>query len=229
MFTGIVEALGQIRSIRIQQGDSRLHIGTGALDMGDVRLGDSIATNGVCLTVVELSGDGFWADVSRETLSHSTLARLSVGAQVNLEKALQLSARLGGHLVSGHVDGVGELVERYDDARSIRLKIRAPGELARYIAHKGSICVDGVSLTVNGVAGALFELNIVPHTVRETIIDTYRLGSVVNLEVDLIARYLERLLLAGQLAEQAPDPQHSSAAGGIDLALLAQHGFGNKA
>jgi riboflavin synthase len=195
-----------------------LHIRSGDLEMGDVRLGDSIATNGVCLTVIELPGDGYVADVSRESLSLTTLAELRPGSPVNLEKALTLSTPLGGHLVSGHVDGVGRVLERREDARSIRFRIEAPAELARYIAPKGSICVDGVSLTVNGVQGSQFELNIVPHTVQETIIDGYGPGSRVNLEVDLLARYLERLLQGDQAAE--PESE-----GGVTLELLAKSGF----
>jgi riboflavin synthase len=173
----------------------RLSIATGKLDLSDVAMGDSIAVNGVCLTAVELPGDGFSADVSNETLALTTLGNLKVGSRVNLEKALTLSDRLGGHLVSGHVDGIGTVLERSPDARSERFVIEAPDVLARYIAQKGSVCVDGTSLTVNKVDGARFELNIVPHTLQETIIGDYVPGSEVNLEVDLIARYLERLML----------------------------------
>ncbi len=217
MFTGIIQAVGRIRRIEQRGGDLRLHLETGRLDLSDVALGDSIAVNGVCLTAVELPGDGFAADVSNETLSLTSLGGLKPGSRVNLEKALTLQTRLGGHLVSGHVDGLGEVVERSDDARSVRFRIRAPRELARYIAHKGSITVDGTSLTVNGVSGDLFDLNIVPHTLQETIMDEYRPGRQVNLEVDLVARYLERLLLGERAAE--PD------SGGIDLAMLAKAGF----
>ncbi|MEJ2308696.1 MAG: riboflavin synthase [Gammaproteobacteria bacterium] len=200
MFTGIIEATGLIRHMQSHNGDMRLQIRTGKLDLSDVAPGDSIAVNGVCLTAVELPGDGFSADVSNETLSLTTLGNLQAGSPVNLEKALTLSKRLGGHLVSGHVDGIGTVIERYGDARSERFVIEAPAALARYIAHKGSICVDGTSLTVNRVDGARFELNIVPHTLQETIMGTYAAGSEVNLEVDLIARYLERLLLGDRAA-----------------------------
>ena len=217
MFTGIIQAVGQIQRLEPRSGDVRLTIGTGKLPLAGVMLGDSIAVNGVCLTAVELTGQGFAADVSRETLSLTTLGGLASGSRVNLEKALTLSTPLGGHLVSGHVDGVGTLLERHEDARSWRLRIQAPDDLARYIAHKGSICVDGISLTVNQVDGAMFDLNIVPHTVQETIIGDYRVGTRVNLEVDLIARYLERLLLG----ERAADPK----AGGLTLEFLAEHGF----
>ena len=200
MFTGIIEATGTIRRMESRAGDMRLAIATGKLDLSDVAPGDSIAVNGVCLTAVELPGDGFCADVSNETISLTTLGNLEVGSPVNLEKALTLSKRLGGHLVSGHVDGIGRVVERYGDARSWRFVIESPAALARYIAHKGSICVDGTSLTVNRVDGARFELNIVPHTLQETIMGSYEVGSEVNLEVDLIARYLERLVLGDRAA-----------------------------
>ena len=195
MFTGIIQATGSITRMESRNGDMRLSIATGKLDLSDVVTGDSIAVNGVCLTAVELPGDGFSADVSNETLALTTLGNLKVGSRVNLEKALTLSARLGGHLVSGHVDGIGTVIERSPDARSERFVIEAPQVLARYIAQKGSVCVDGTSLTVNKVDGARFELNIVPHTLQETIIGDYAAGSEVNLEVDLIARYLERLML----------------------------------
>ncbi|MBU3069437.1 riboflavin synthase [Aestuariicella sp. G3-2] len=218
MFTGIVEAVGEITALQPSGGDLRLRVKTNDLDLGDVALGDSIATNGVCLTVVELPGDGYWADVSVETLDNTTLRSWKVGVPVNLEKALTPQTRLGGHMVSGHVDGVGEVVSRETDARSERFRIKAPAELARYIAHKGSITVDGTSLTVNAVDGDEFELNIVPHTIEKTVIGHYQPGTKVNLEVDVIARYLERLLLG----DKAADPASGS---GIDLAFLAEHGF----
>jgi riboflavin synthase len=217
MFTGIIQAIGRIARITPKGGDIRLTVETGSMDLSDVALGDSIATNGVCLTAVELTAGGFSADLSRETLSLTTLQRLKPGSRVNLEKALTLATRLGGHLVSGHVDGIGRVVERDADARSIRFLIEAPAGLAKYIAHKGSICVDGTSLTVNGVEGARFELNIVPHTLQETIMDDYRSGSEVNLEVDLVARYLERLMLG----ERAAEPE----SGGVSEVLLKSRGF----
>ncbi|MFD2111971.1 riboflavin synthase [Thiorhodococcus fuscus] len=217
MFTGIIQSVGRVLRLEPRGGDVRLTIETGKLSLDAVVLGDSIAVNGVCLTAVELNPQGFAADVSRETLSLTTLGALVPGGRVNLEKALTLSTPLGGHLVSGHVDGMGTLLERHEDARSWRLRIQAPDDLARYIAHKGSICVDGTSLTVNRIDGAVFELNIVPHTVQETIIGDYRPGVRVNLEVDLIARYLERLLLG----ERAADPKAS----GLTLDFLAEHGF----
>jgi riboflavin synthase len=217
MFTGIIQAVGQVRALEPRGGDVRLSIGTGKLPMDETTLGDSLAVNGVCLTAVALNGREFAADVSRETLSLTTLADLRSGSPVNLEKALTLATPLGGHLVSGHVDGVGRVLDRQEDARSVRFRIQAPAELARYVAHKGSICVDGTSLTVNQVSGREFDLNIVPHTLEETIIGGYRPGTRVNLEVDLIARYLERLILG----DRAADP----GASGITAEFLAEHGF----
>lgn len=218
MFTGIVQAVGKLVTSENRHGDKRLRIQTTDLDLSDVILGDSIATNGVCLTVVALPGDGFWADVSVETLDYSTLGSLKNGSSVNLEKALRASDRLGGHIVSGHVDGVGEILSIHTDARSIRYRLRAPAELARYIAHKGSVCVDGVSLTVNKVEGAEFELNIVPHTQQKTLFGEYKKGTKVNLEVDVIARYLERLLLGDKAAEK-------NSAEKLTASFLAEHGF----
>ena len=217
MFTGIIQAIGTIRDLQAKGGDLRLSIATGKLDLADVALGDSIAVNGVCLTAIALDNDGFAADVSRETLNLTSLGNLTRGSFVNLEKALTLQTRLGGHLVSGHVDGLGEILSRKEDARSVRFIVKAPDDLARYIAHKGSITVDGTSLTVNKVDGANFELNIVPHTLAETIMASYHSGMKVNLEVDLIARYLERLLLGEKAA-------HTSKSR-ITEAFLAEHGF----
>ncbi|KIV73969.1 riboflavin synthase [Pseudomonas otitidis] len=220
MFTGIIEAIGTIRAITPKGGDVRVLVETGKLDLGDVKLGDSIAVNGVCLTAVELPGNGFWADVSRETLARTAFDDLKPGSPVNLEKALTPTSRLGGHLVSGHVDGIGEVIAREDNARAVQFRIRSPRELAKYIALKGSITVDGTSLTVNAVNGAEFELTIVPHTLAETIMVDYRPGRRVNLEVDLLARYLERLLLGDKAAE----PQAS----GITEGFLAEHGYLNR-
>jgi riboflavin synthase len=217
VFTGIIQAVGEIAAQDQRGGDIRLRVRTGRLPLDDVEIGDSIAVNGVCLTAVELNADGFAADVSRETLSLTSLGQLSVGSRCNLEKALTLASHLGGHLVSGHVDGLATVVERHDDARSVRFTLEAPGDLARYIAHKGSITVDGTSLTVNAVHGNRFELNIVPHTLQETIMGDYAAGRRVNLEVDLVARYLERLLLG----EHAADPDTR----GVDLTLLERTGF----
>ena len=196
----------------------RIGINTGTLPMGDVQIGDSIAVSGVCLTVVELGGNGFSADVSGETLQRTMLGSLAVKDAVNLEKALTLQTRLGGHLVSGHVDGIGMVSSRREDSRSVQFTIKAPDELARYIATKGSICVDGVSLTVNAVDGSAFELNIVPHTLDATTMQAYRSGRKVNLEVDLVARYLERLLLGDAAAQPGTGE-------GITRELLESHGF----
>ena len=221
MFTGIIEAVGTIRLAEKRQGDLRLQIQSGKLDLADVQLGDSIATNGVCLTVVDLPGDGYIADVSVETLEHATLGDLNVGTRVNLEKALTPTTRLGGHLVSGHVDGVGKIVSIESSARSSVYWVEAPKALAKYIAHKGSITVDGISLTVNTVDGCRFALNIVPHTQQETTAGSWQPGTSVNLEVDQIARYLERLL--------DPSLQEGSAkTTPLTESFLAEHGFLNR-
>lgn len=201
MFTGIIEALGTVAALEEKGGDVRLTIESGGLDMADVVLGDSIAVNGVCLTVVDRGSTGFAADVSGETLSLTSIGKLAMGSRVNLEKAMQSGSRFGGHMVSGHVDGLAEVVSRHGDARSERFRIRAPAALARYIAHKGSVTIDGTSLTVNVVEGCEFELNIIPHTLENTIIGEYQPGALVNIEVDIIARYLERLLLGDRAAE----------------------------
>ncbi|MFT4769112.1 MAG: riboflavin synthase [Glaciecola sp.] len=216
MFTGIIQAVGTVATQQPSGGDLRLRIQTGKLPLDDVAIGDSIATNGVCLTVTELPGDGFWADVSLETLSLTTLGYLSQGSSVNLEKSLTPQSSLGGHIVSGHVDGLGEIVSMKEDARSWRIVVRAPDELAKYIAHKGSICIDGTSLTVNAVDGANFDLNIIPQTMAETVFAQYSAGSRVNLEVDVIARYLERLLQGSAAA--TPNA-------GIDYQTLADNGY----
>lgn len=197
MFTGIIQSVGRIGKIEPRGGDTRLSIQVGKLDMADVQLGDSIAVNGVCLTAVRFDQQSFDADVSVETLRVTTLGSLHVGAPVNLEKALTPTTRLGGHLVSGHVDGIGEVISKKEAARAWQYTLRAPQAIKRYIAQKGSICVDGISLTVNAVHDTDFELTIVPHTQNETTIAHWQLGSKVNLEVDLLARYLERLLQAG--------------------------------
>jgi riboflavin synthase len=194
MFTGIVQGVGKVRSVEPRGGDVRMWIGTGAVSLEDVTIGGSVAVNGCCLTAIELEPAAFAADLSRETLSLTTAGRWSPGTPVNLEKALTAGQALGGHYVTGHVDGVGQVVSRHDDARSVRVEFEVPPELARYVARKGSICVDGVSLTVNGVAGNRFDVNLVPHTLGVTILGDYRPASRVNLEVDIIARYLERLV-----------------------------------
>ncbi|GAB6034420.1 riboflavin synthase [Galenea microaerophila] len=220
MFTGIIEAVGTIRKIEPRNGDWRLTVDTGKLDMSDVQLGDSIATHGVCLTVIELGANDYVADVSNETLNVTTLGHLKVGDPVNLEKALRLQDRLGGHLVSGHVDGVGEVISLTPEGRSWRYRFSAPTELAKYIAAKGSICINGISLTVNEVEGNAFGVNIVPHTREETSIKYLQVGSPVNLEVDLLARYLERLLAAPQASETEQVERKP-----ITEQYLAEHGF----
>jgi riboflavin synthase len=216
MFTGIILAIGNIANIQPRGGDCRLTIHTGKLPLTDAALGDSIAVNGVCLTAIELGKDYFCADTSTETLSRTTLNHAQVGTAVNLELALTPTTRLGGHIVSGHVDGIGTVVEKKSDARSIRFKFKAPDNLAKYIAEKGSICINGISLTVNNVDGAFFTVNIVPHTLKETTLGEAEVGTNVNLEVDLLARYLERLM-KGDMAAQS--------CSAVTLELLQQSGF----
>lgn len=216
MFTGIIEAIGHITSIQAKQGDLQLRIHAATLDMSDVKLGDSIATNGVCLTVISVHENGFSADVSRESLAHTQIGSWQVGHQVNLEKALLPTSRMGGHIVSGHVDGVGQVRQRQHDARSLRLTVSVPEPLRKYIAAKGSITVDGVSLTANALTEDGFELNIVPHTAAQTTLLHAQVGQQVHLEVDMIARYLEQLL-QGQ--------QHQPRTSNISQAFLAQNGF----
>ncbi|MCC5797314.1 MAG: riboflavin synthase [Methylophaga sp.] len=211
MFTGIIAAVGRIASLQPQGGDIRLLIDTVKLDISDVKLGDSIAVNGVCLTVVTIEGQTLAFDVSKETLHRTSLASVSAGSSVNLEKALAVGERLGGHFVSGHVDGLGKVTRLQPSARSWQFHIEMPAPLRRYVAEKGSICVDGVSLTVNAVTDTGFEINIIPHTMQETIIRDYSIGQSVNLEVDLIARYLERLLPGN--------------AAGMSYETLVKHGF----
>ncbi len=194
MFTGIIEAVGRIELIEDNGSDKRFVFNTHTLDLSDIKSGDSISVNGVCLSVVELQGNGFSADVSVETLTCTTFNELAVGDKVNLEKALLLSSRLSGHMVSGHVDGKGNIRQKYADARSERFEIYFPIELGKYICKKGSICVDGVSLTINDVDKSMFSINIIPHTIKETVFSEYIEGTQVNLEVDIVARYLESLV-----------------------------------
>ena len=211
MFTGIIKDKGRITAMEQRGGDVRLSVASGALPWGEFEIGESIAVNGVCLTAVALRQDGFDTDVSTETLAVTALTTLAVGSEVNLEPAISLGERLGGHLVSGHVDCTGTIVSCDSDARSIRLGIEIPLEYARYVAKKGSVCVDGVSLTINEVSGTTFELNIIPHTADVTIVGSYVVGTVVNIEVDLLARYLERLI--------------SKDGDGISLDFLKAHGY----
>jgi len=194
MFTGIIEAIGEIELIEDIDSDKRFVIASESLNLSDVQRGDSISVNGVCLTVVDLQENSFSVDVSVETLSCSTFNELAAGDQVNLEKALQLSSRLSGHMVSGHVDGKGTIQNKIVDARSERFEIKFPAELGKYICKKGSICIDGVSLTINDAGESIFSVNIIPHTLQETIFSEYTEGTQVNLEIDIVARYMESLM-----------------------------------
>jgi riboflavin synthase len=215
MFTGIIEALGEIAALQRGSADARIYVRSSTLDLSDVAPGDSIAVNGVCLTAVSLPGDGFYADVSAETLACTTLGTMRTGCHVNLEKALTLQTRLGGHLVSGHVDGIAVLRDIQREGHSYRLLLEAPPHLAKYIAAKGSVCIEGISLTVNSVKGTLFGVNIVPHTLQMTTLKDAHVGTHFNLEVDLIARYIERLL----------SPESQPATGRVSEALLVEYGF----
>jgi len=212
MFTGIIQAVGHIARLEPRGGDVRLVVDTAALDMADVALGDSISVSGVCLTVIDFDATSFAADVSNETLAHTTLGKHKTGDTVNLEKALRLADRLGGHLVSGHVDGAGKVVSVVPDGRSLRWTFEVPSDIARYIAHKGSVCIDGTSLTVNEVNGNRFGVNLIPHTVEHTTFAARRPGDGVNIEVDVVARYIERLLSSGDTPR-------------LGEAFLKQHGF----
>ncbi|MCL1078838.1 riboflavin synthase [Parashewanella spongiae] len=217
MFTGIIEAVGHISKIVRQSNDIRLTISSGKLDLTDVQLGDSIATNGVCLTVVQKNSDGYVADVSAETVALTGFAHYKVGQKVNLEKAVTATTRLGGHLVSGHVDGIAKIELRELRGKAIEFWLSAPKELAHYIAHKGSITIDGISLTVNEVNGCKFRLTIVPHTLDETNLVDAQVGGMVNIEVDLVARYLERLMLG-----KKDEPKTQT---GLTIESLAKAGF----
>ena len=214
MFTGIIQQIGKIENITPKQGDMRLTIDTADWDLSDVALGDSICVSGVCLTAVELHDHAFVADVSSETLQKTVLGDAVVGTRVNLEMALRLADRLGGHIVSGHVDGIGEVTERYQEARSWRFVVRAPADLVRYIAPKGSITINGISLTVNNVNNDQFDVNIVPHTLQCTTMNDLKVGSSVNLEIDLLARYLEKLLTSVEVNDS-----------GVSKDLLQKSGF----
>ena len=194
MFTGLIAGVGILAAREPRGGDARLRIEAGTLPFEGVQLGESIAVNGCCLTVVAFDAHGFAVDASNETLALTTLGRLDVGAPVNLERAMLPTDRLGGHLVSGHVDGLATATQRWDDARAVRWRFEAPMALLRYVAHKGSVCVDGVSLTVNAVDDRGFEVALIPHTVEHTAFHALQVGNAVNIEVDLLARYVERLL-----------------------------------
>jgi len=218
MFTGLVEAVGNVVSIENRGGESRMSFASALLGLSDAQLGDSIAINGVCLTVVSKTDQQFAADVSAETLACTTLGTLQPGSRVNLERALLPTTRLGGHMVSGHVDGVAHVAHIKPQGESIIITFEVPPQLSKYIASKGSICVDGVSLTTNVVSDSGFEVNIIPHTQQQTIIGEYRQGSQVNIEVDVVARYLERLLQGGSANQVA--------ASNISREFLASQGFG---
>ncbi len=217
MFTGIVEAVGQLTAITPKGEDVTITVNVGKLDMSDVKLGDSIATNGVCLTVVDFNDTSYSADLSLETLNKSSFAGCKAGDKVNLEKAMLPTTRFGGHIVSGHVDGVGEIVERNIVGRAIEFWVALPPDLNKYVAEKGSITVDGISLTVNDLRKNAFKLTIVPHTTQETTIDAFQVGRKVNLEVDVLARYLERLLQGRQ--------DNSSNQSSLTMEFLQQNGF----
>ena len=217
MFTGIIESLGKVESIQSVGGDVRLRIQTD-MDMSDVHLGDSIATNGICLTVIDWGSNWYSADVSRESLNRTTLANWKVGQAVNVEKAMLPTTRFGGHIVSGHVDVIGEITLVRSDARSLYFEVTAPVEIAKYLAEKGSITVDGISLTINHLRGHVLSLNLIPHTAERTNIGTWQVATKVNLEVDILARYIERLLLGDKAAEVKAESK-------ISLDFLAQNGF----
>ncbi|MCG6202256.1 riboflavin synthase [Psychromonas antarctica] len=219
MFTGIIAAVGHVTAIKKNEKDMTISIDSGVLDLSDVKLGDSIANNGVCLTVTRLSSQGFDADVSNETIKRSGFANIKTGFAINLEKAMQIDDRLGGHIVSGHVDGVGEVTSITPLGNAVEYWIKAPDELAKYIAEKGSITIDGISLTTNEIDGACFKLTIIPHTIAQTNMANYNVGTQVNLEVDLISRYLERLML-GEKASQSIKKQDKST-----MDLLTRSGF----
>jgi len=206
MFTGIIESTGNVISLQRKGGDARISINTGKLDLSDSSLGDSIAVNGVCLTAVTLDKNSFEADISAESLSRTSLGQLTSDSQVNLELAMRPDTRFGGHIVSGHVDGLGSIIDIRPAGESIILQVQVADELTCYVAEKGSVTIDGVSLTVNKVNNNTFEVNIVPHTQQQTIIKNYNKGSQVNIEVDIIARYLERMLQCGKL--RAGDPNN---------------------
>ena len=200
MFTGLIAGVGRLAAREARGGDARLRIDAGSLPFDAVALGESIAVNGCCLTVVAFDTRSFAVDASNETLALTTLGELAIGAPVNLERAMLPTDRLGGHLVSGHVDGLAVATKRWDDARAERWRFEATMALLRYVAHKGSVCVDGVSLTVNQVDDTCFEVALIPHTIAHTAFHALREGDAVNIEVDLLARYVERLLATREQA-----------------------------
>jgi riboflavin synthase len=216
MFTGIVETVGRLTALTSKGADISIQVNSGSLDMSDVKLGDSIATNGVCLTVVAMTSNSYSADLSVETLKKTGFAHYKVGDRVNLEKAMLPTTRFGGHIVSGHVDGVGEIIEKNQVGRAIDFWVAMPSDISKYVAEKGSITVDGISLTVNELRKSAFKLTIVPHTSSQTTIDEFEVGRKVNLEVDVMARYLERLMSAQEKVE--PESK-------LTMEFLQKHGF----
>ncbi|MDN2480483.1 riboflavin synthase [Vibrio agarivorans] len=216
MFTGIIEAVGTLSAIEQKGQDISITVDVGKLDMSDVKLGDSIATNGVCLTVTHFTDSSYSADLSVETLKKTGFVDYQVGGKVNLEKAMLPTTRFGGHIVSGHVDGVGEIVERDPSGRAIDLWVEMPEDIEKYVAEKGSITVDGISLTVNDIRDNTFKLTIIPHTSDETTIEDFQVGRKVNLEVDVLARYMERLM--NKQAAQEPKSR-------LTMEFLQQNGF----
>ncbi len=218
MFTGIVEAVGTLTAITPRGEDVTVTVSVGNLDMSDVKLGDSIATNGVCLTVIDFSDNHYSADLSLETLNKTGFTQYQVGDKVNLEKAMLPTTRFGGHIVSGHVDGIGEIIERNQVGRSVEFWVAMPTEIGKYVAEKGSITVDGISLTVNALRKDAFKLTIVPHTSDETTIDAFQVGRKVNLEVDVLARYMERLLQGQTQSHDEPESR-------LTMSFLQQNGF----
>ena len=220
MFTGIIEATGKIVAITPTQGDVRLKVQSDYLDFADIKLGDSIASNGICLTVVEQGKDWYAVDVSRETLNKTAMQQWQVGDVVNLEKAMLPTTRFGGHIVTGHVDTTGTVKLIKNDSRSIYIEIEIPSEFTKYVATKGSVTVDGISLTSNLVEGNVISLNIIPHTAQVTNISRHwKVATKVNIEVDVVARYLEKLLMS------TPDNMSNSNHEGITLSFLQQNGF----
>lgn len=220
MFTGIIEATGKIVAITPTQGDVRLKVQSDYLDFADVKLGDSIASNGICLTVIEQGKDWYAVDVSRETLNRTAMQQWQVGDVLNLEKAMLPTTRFGGHIVTGHVDTTGTVKLIKNDSRSIYIEIEIPSEFTKYVATKGSVTIDGISLTSNLVEGNVISLNIIPHTAHVTnIARHWKVATKVNIEVDVVARYLEKLLVS------TPDTMSNSNHEGITLSLLQQNGF----
>ena len=215
MFTGIIEAVGTLQKTFQADGEWRFEIAVGDLNVSDVSLGDSIAVSGCCLTVVSKSSNSFSADVSNETMRCTALGELSNGDRVNLEKAMRATDRFGGHIVSGHVDGVGNVTAIETESKSLKVTFRVPSPLSRFVAAKGSICIDGISLTVNEVNGNYFSVNVIPHTQLETVVKEYKVGRSVNIEVDLIARYLERLF-------EVKGAENNK---GVDLEFLKTNGY----